>query len=138
MVQLLLVVTVALFWFEIPLRGSPLLLLFAACLFILSRLATGLLISTLSKTQQEAFLAIFLFVLPAIILSGFLYPVATMPRFFQMLTLANPPRHFLKVIQALFLKGAGFAKLWSQLVVLSVMAAALLVLATRRFRASLG
>ena len=137
-VQLLLVVVVALFWFEIPLRGSPLLLLFAAFLFILSGLATGLLISTLSKTQQEAFLAIFLFVLPAIILSGFLYPVATMPRFFQILTLANPLRHFLEVIRALFLKGAGFAELWSQLVVLSVMAAALLTLATRRFRASLG
>lgn len=121
-----------------PLHGSPLLLLFAAFLFILSGLATGLLISTLSKTQQEAFFAIFLFVLLAIILSGFLYPVDTMPRFFQMLTLANPLRHFLEVIRALFLKGAGFAEPWSQLAVLSVMAAAILALATRRFRASLG
>ena len=136
-VQLALVSVVALAWFDIPLRGAPPVLLLAAVLFILAGLATGLLISTVSETQQEAFLSMFLFLLPAIILSGFLYPVETMPRFFQVLTLANPLRHFIYVIRAVFLKGAGLRELWIQFVVLGAMAAATLAFATRRFRATL-
>ena len=137
-VQLILVTAVALLWFHIPLRGSPLVLMLAAVLFILAGLATGLLISTISETQQEAFLSMFLFLLPAIILSGFLYPVDTMPRFFQVITLANPLRHFIYVIRAVFLKGAGLRELWPQFVILAVMATAALAYATRRFRATLG
>jgi ABC-2 type transport system permease protein len=137
LVQLTLVTTVALLWFQIPLRGSPPVLLLAAVLFILAGLSLGLVISTISDTQQEAFLSMFLFLLPAIILSGFLYPVETMPRFFQWLTLANPLRHFITVIRGIFLKGAGLRELWPQFVFMAVMAAAGLVFATRRFRASL-
>ena len=138
MLQLALVTGVALLWFDVPFRGAPLVLLVAAVLFILAGLATGLLISTMSETQQEAFLSMFLFFLPAIILSGFLYPVDTMPRFFQIVTLANPLRHFIYVIRAIFLKGAGLAELWPQLLILATMAGAGLVFATRRFRAALG
>ncbi|MEQ8329742.1 MAG: ABC transporter permease [Longimicrobiales bacterium] len=137
MVQMALVTTVALLWFQIPFRGSVLALLVAAALFILAGLALGLFISTVSATQQEAFLSMFLFILPAIILSGFLYPVDTMPEVFQHLTLINPLRHFLEVVRAIFLKGAGFAELWVQFTVLLAMAVAGLVLATRRFRATL-
>jgi ABC-2 type transport system permease protein len=79
----------------------------------------------------------FLFLLPAIILSGFLYPVDTMPRFFQLLTLANPLRHFIYVIRAVFLKGAGLRDLWQQFAILTVMSGAALAYATRRFRAAL-
>ena len=136
--QLLLVTAVALLWFDVPLRGSPVVLLMAALLFILAGLALGLVISTISTTQQQAFLSMFLFLLPAIILSGFLYPVETMPPFFQVLTLANPLRHFVAVVRAIFLKGAGIAELWPEFVFLAVMAAAALAFATRRFRASLG
>ena len=136
LVQLALVTGVALLWFHIPLRGNPLVMLLAALLFILAGLAVGLVISTVSNTQQEAFLAMFLFLLPAIILSGFLYPVDTMPRFFQLLTLANPLRHFIEMVRAIFLKGAGLTELWSQFLVLGAMAVALLAYATRRFRAS--
>ena len=137
MVQLLLVTAVALLWFQIPLRGAPPVLLLAALLFILAGLAIGLLISTVSETQQQAFLTMFLFLLPAIILSGFLYPVETMPRSFQFLTLANPLRHFIDVIRAVFLKGAGLRELWIQFVVLGVMAVTTLAIATHRFRAAL-
>ena len=137
MVQLLLVTAVALLWFRIPLRGAPPVLLLAALLFILAGLAIGLLISTVSETQQQAFLSMFLFLLPAIILSGFLYPVETMPRFFQLLTLANPLRHFIHVIRAVFLKGAGLRELWIQFVVLGFMAVTTLAIATHRFRAAL-
>jgi ABC-2 type transport system permease protein len=80
----------------------------------------------------------FLFVMPAIILSGFFYPVEAMPPFFQWLTLANPLRHFLEVIRALFLKGAGLGELWPQYVALGAMAVAALAVATRKFRRSIG
>jgi ABC-2 type transport system permease protein len=137
LVQLSTVTAVALLWFDIPLRGSIGALLLAAFLFILAGLSFGLLISTISSTQQEAFLAMFLFLLPAIILSGFLYPIDTMPPVFQVLTLANPLRHFLEIVRGIFLKGAGIGALWVQFTVLAGMAAGGLWLATRRFRASL-
>lgn len=137
MIQLGLVASVALLWFDIPFRGSFLALLLGGALFILSGLSVGLLISTISKTQQEAFLSIFLLILPAVILSGFLYPVETMPTFFRWLTLANPLRHFLEIIRDLFLKGAGIADLWVQFAALAVMAAGGLALAIARFRASI-
>jgi ABC-2 type transport system permease protein len=138
MVQLASVTAVALLWFEIPLRGSPFVLLLAAVLFVLAGLSVGLLVSTVSNTQQEAFLAMFLFVLPAIILSGFLYPVETMPQIFQVLTLANPLRHFLEIVRGVFLKSSGIADLAVQFSALAAMAAAGLWLANRRFRAMLG
>lgn len=134
MVQISLITTVALLWFDVPFRGSLPVLALAAALFILAGLSLGLLISTISATQQEAFLAMFLFVLPAIILSGFLYPVETMPELFQHLTLANPLRHFLEIVRGVFLKGAGVAELRVQFAALAVMSGAGLVIATRRFR----
>ena len=135
--QLTLVTSVALLWFHVPLRGSVPVLLLAAALFILAGLSFGLLISTVSATQQEAFLAMFLFLLPAIILSGFLYPISTMPEFFQRLTLANPLRHFLEIVRGVFLKGAGLRELWVQFTVLTAMAVTGLFVATRRFRRTL-
>lgn len=137
MIQLTLVTAVALLWFDVPLRGSVALLLLAAMLFILAGLSLGLLVSTFSATQQEAFLAMFLFLLPAIILSGFLYPVDTMPEVFQQLTLVNPLRHFLEIVRGIFLKGAGVGDLWPQLLVLTGMAGAGLFVATMRFRRTL-
>jgi ABC-2 type transport system permease protein len=137
LVQMVLVTTVALLWFDIPLRGPIPDLLLAAALFILAGLSFGLFISTISETQQEAFLAMFLFLLPAIILSGFLYPIDTMPEIFQQLTLANPLRHFLEIVRGIFLRGAGIGDLWVQFTVLAGMAAAGLVVATRRFRETL-
>ncbi|MBI4408873.1 MAG: ABC transporter permease [Gemmatimonadetes bacterium] len=137
-VDLALITTVAVAWFDIPLRGSVPTLLLASAIFIVTSLGFGLLISTISRTQQEAFMAMFLFFLPAIILSGFLYPVRTMPHFFQLLTLLNPIRHFLEVVRNIFLKGAGLADLWPQLLVLTAMAALTLWLARWRFRTTLG
>jgi ABC-2 type transport system permease protein len=79
----------------------------------------------------------FLFLLPAIILSGFLYPIDTMPELFQRLTLANPLRHFLEIVRGIFLRGADVTDLWVQFVVLAAMAAAGLGVATWRFRVTL-
>ena len=136
-VLLAMVTAVALLWFEVPLRGSVPTLLFAAALFILAGLSFGLFISTISATQQEAFLSMFLFLLPAIILSGFLYPIDTMPEIFQTLTLANPLGHFLEIVRGIFLRGAGIPELWVQFTVLAGMAVLGLGVAASRFKASL-
>jgi ABC-2 type transport system permease protein len=132
-IDLALVSLAAIGWFGIPMRGSVFALLPAALLFIVAGLSVGLLISTISKTQQEAFMSMFLFVVPAIILSGFFYPVDAMPRFFQWLTLVNPVRHFLEIVRAIFLKGSGIPDLWPQYVALTLLAAAVLWLAIVRF-----
>ncbi|HWN43953.1 MAG TPA: ABC transporter permease [Thermoanaerobaculia bacterium] len=134
LVDMGLVVMVALLWFRIPFRGNPLLLILGTVLFLFSALGLGLLISSISNTQQEAFMSAFLVFLPAILLSGFMFPVSSMPRGFQALTLLNPLRHYLEIVRALFLKGAGVEALWMQLLALLGMGIGLLWLASRRFR----
>lgn len=133
-IDLLLITTVALLWFDIPFQGNPFALLLASTLYILACLGVGLLISTVSHTQQEAFMGMFLLLLPAIVLSGFMYPVRTMPLFFQQLTLLNPVRHFLEIVRGIFLKGEGVLELWPQYLALTLTAAGVLWFATRRFK----
>jgi ABC-2 type transport system permease protein len=132
-VDLVLISVVAVLWFDVPMRGFPPTLLLAALLYILAGLAVGLLISTVSRTQQEAFMTMFLFFQPAIILSGFFYPITSMPQVFQWITLLNPVRHFLEIVRAVFLKGEGLGSLWPQYLILAVMATAVLRLAMVRF-----
>jgi ABC-2 type transport system permease protein len=93
----------------------------------------GLLISTISKTQQEAFLTSFLVFMPTLLLSGFMFPVSSMPKPFQWLTLINPMRHYLEVVRGIFLKGAGIEALWPQFLTLFAMGVGLLWLAASRF-----
>ncbi len=134
-----LVVTVAaLFWFQVPLAGSFPLLLFASLLFILSSLGIGLLISTVSKTQQEAFMTSFLVFMPTILLSGLMFPISSMPALFQWLTLINPMRHYLDIVRGIFLKGAGIAPLWPQYLTLAVIGSVVLIFAASRFRKQVG
>ena len=133
LIDLALICGVAILWFGITLQGSLLTLLGAALLYILASLGIGLLISTISRTQQEAFMAMFLLLLPSIILSGFMYPVHTMPAFFQALSLLNPVRHFLEIVRGVFLKGDGLLDLWRQFAVIAAMAAVVLLAAIVRF-----
>lgn len=135
--DLAIVVTVALLWFHVPFVGSMALLIFASTLYILAALGLGLLISTVSKTQQEAFMGMFLVLMPSIILSGFMYPIRSMPMFFQRLTLLNPLRHFMEIVRAIFLKGAGAMDLWPQLSALAAFAVVLLFLSVWRFKNSI-
>jgi ABC-2 type transport system permease protein len=138
LVELTLVTTIALLWFHIPFRGNPLLLLLGSILFLFTALGTGLLISTISNTQQEAFMSGFLVFLPSLLLSGFMFPVNSMPQVFQWLTLIIPLRHYLEIVRAVFLKGAGFDDLWTQLLALFLMGVTLLWAAARRFRGESG
>jgi ABC-2 type transport system permease protein len=133
LVDLGLISTVTLLWFGVPFRGSALLLVGSAFLFILCALGLGLLISTVSKTQQEAFLSSFLIFMPTMLLSGFMFPVASMPAAFRWLTLANPLRHFLEVVRGLFLQGVGVADVLPQLAAMALIATLLLGAAARRF-----
>lgn len=138
MVQLTLVTTVALLWFGIPFRGSVLLLIGSALFYVLAGLSLGLLLSTISKTQQEAFLTIFLTLFPAIILSGFLYPVETMPAFFEAIAYLNPLRYFIRIVRAIFLKGAGPSELALELSALLLMAIVALRVGVQRFKTLIG
>lgn len=135
-IDLALITIVAVFWFDIPLRGSLFELLAAALIYIVAGLSVGLLISTVSRTQQEAFMTMFLFILPAIILSGFFYPISSMPLPFQWLTLANPVRHFLEIVRGVFLKGTGIVEMWPHYLALLAMASGGLWLAVQRFKRS--
>ena len=131
---LALITGMALAWFRIPFRGDPLLLLVATMLFVTCALANGLLVSTVSRTQQEAFLSSFLVFMPLVLLSGFMFPVASMPRIFQWLTLANPLRHFMEIVRGVFLMGVGLERLWPQHLALLALGALFLGLAGGRFR----
>ena len=134
LIQLALVTTVALLGFGIPFRGSFILLITASLCFILSGLGLGLLISTVSNTQQEAFMSMFFFLLPAIMLSGFMFAVENMPTALQYLTLMDPIRHYLIIVRGVFLRGAGWKILYPQILILFVMGVTVLWFATTRFR----
>jgi len=136
LIDLVLIASVAILWFGIPMRGSFFVLVPAALLYILAGLSFGLFISAISNTQQEAFMSMFLLFFPVVILSGFFYPISTMPKVFQWLTIANPIRHFLVVVRAIFLKGEGFVGLWPQYVLLTVIAGLALRFAIVRFRST--
>ncbi len=135
--DVLLITVVSLVWFEIPIRGSVLLLLGAAALYIMTSLGVGLLISTVSETQQQAMMSTFFFYFPAVLLSGFMFPIANMPPVIQWLTYLNPLRYFLVIIRGIFLKGVGLHILWVQMAALAVMGIITLWLASRRFHKTL-
>jgi ABC-2 type transport system permease protein len=133
LVDVLLVTLLGAFWFEVPIRGHLPLLLLSTLLFLLSTLGVGLMISTFSETQQQAMMAAFSCFLPAMLLSGFAFPIANMPEPVQWLTLVNPIRYFLVIVRSIFLKGVGIEVLWPQMLPLLVMGVVTLFLAVRRF-----
>jgi ABC-2 type transport system permease protein len=132
--DLVVVTAVALYWFQVPFRGSLWCLLLSSLLYIMSGLGLGLLISTVSATQQEAFLASFLVFQPTILLSGFMFPVSSMPEVLQIVTLINPMRHYIEIVRSIFLKGTGLVPLWDRYAALFLIGSFLLWLASTRFR----
>ncbi|HEY9070245.1 MAG TPA: ABC transporter permease [Candidatus Ozemobacteraceae bacterium] len=135
--EVILVMSVAVFWFGIPVRGSIPLLFAAAGLYMLTTLGIGLLISTVCETQQQALMSTFFFFTPAMLLSGFAFPIANMPAVIRAVTLFNPMRYFLVIIRSLFLKGTGIAVLWPQFGALALLGFTTFFLASRRFRKTL-
>ncbi len=136
--DVLLLVAVGSWVFEVPLRGSLLVGAAGVLLYLISTLGVGLLISTLSQNQQQAFLGGFIFMMPAILLSGVMTPIRGMPGWLQVITWLNPVRHFAEVMRGVLMRGAGFADLWFQLAFLAALGAGVMALAASRFRTQIG
>jgi ABC-2 type transport system permease protein len=135
LIDVLLVTAVAVFWFEVPLRGSFGLLLAMSLVYVFCTLSLGLFISTVSDTQQQAMMtATFFFLTPMIYLSGFIFPIENMPRVIQYATYVIPLRYFLVIVRGIFLKGIGLRLLWPQAAALAAWGAVVLSLAVMRSR----
>ena len=128
-----LIMVVAVFWFEIPMRGSLFLLFISTLLFLLPTLGMGLFISAISTTQQQTMMTTFFFNFPAILLSGFVFPIASMPTVVQWITYANPLRYFLVIIRAIFLKGVGVEVLWPHLTAMGILGVLIFTLSSLKF-----
>ncbi|MFZ1052437.1 MAG: ABC transporter permease [Candidatus Sulfotelmatobacter sp.] len=132
-----LIATVGTLWFRIPFRGQILVLFAGAILFLLCMLGVGLLISTVSSTQQQAMVTAFFFIMPAITFSGFGFPISTMPQWLQYLTYLSPLRYFLIVLRGTYLKGVGMEILWPQMLAMTALGISLLTIAVLRFHKAL-
>src|SRR5437773_1181278 len=132
-VDVCLVLAVAVFWFQVPLRGSVLLLFALTLVYLMTTLGLGLFVSTISSTQQQAMMTtIFFFLMPMIYLSGFVFPIENMPPAIQTITYLIPLRYFLVILRSIFLKGVGLETLWPQALALAAWGVGILALAIAR------
>ena len=128
------VLAIGSFWFGVPIRGSLLLLLALSVLALMTSLGLGLFISTVSNTQQESMLLTYFIMLPSIFLSGFMFPIAAMPRVLQYLSYVIPLTYFLVIVRGIILKGIGLELLTEQVVAMAIFGVVILMLAAARFR----
>lgn len=138
LVVVTLLIGVGTWLFDIPIRGSLALLALGTVLYLLTTLGAGLLISTMSSNQQQAFLGAFLFTIPAVLLSGLMTPILAIPGWLRPVTLVNPLRWYAEIMRGVLMRGAGLADLWLQFLVLLVIGLAILGAATLRFHRRLG
>jgi len=132
-IDVILVLVVAIYWFEVPMRGSVTLLFAMSLLYLVATLGLGLFVSTISSTQQQAMMTtVFFFMMPMVLLSGFVFPIENMPQWIQPLTYLIPLRYFLVIVRGIFQKGLGLEVLWPQAVALLAWGLAVLTLATLR------
>jgi ABC-2 type transport system permease protein len=127
------VLAIGVFWFDVPIRGSLGLLLALSVLFLLTSLGIGISISSVASTQQEAMLLTFLTLFPSIFLGGFFFPIEAMPGWLQVLTYVIPLRYMLAIIRGIILKGVGLAILYQQVIALLIFGVAIMLLAATRF-----
>ena len=138
LINVSLITLVGTLWFKVPIRGSLLLLFGSTMIYLLTSLGVGLFISTLSSTQQEAAMSMFLFFFPANLLSGFMFPIANMPKIIQYATYLNPLRYYLVILRGVFLKGVGIGILWPEIAALTVMGVCVITFSSLRFHKRLG
>ncbi len=138
LVEVWAILTVGSYLFEVPLRGSFVLITAATFLYLLTTLGMGVLISTVSRSQQQAILGGFFFLMPAILLSGFMTPIENMPSWLRPLTWLDPVRYYVAILRACLLKGAGFGDVTRELGALAVFGTALLTVSSLRFHKRLG
>jgi ABC-2 type transport system permease protein len=137
-VDVTLLVAAGTWVFGVPLRGPMSVLATGTLLYLLTTVGVGLLVSTISRTQQQGYLAAFLFVVPAVLLSGVMSPIRAMPAWLQLVTWVNPVRHYAEVMRSCALRGAGFADLAVPLGALALIGGVVFALAVARFRTRLG
>jgi len=133
-IDVLVVLMVVILWFKVPLRGSFWFLLAATLLFLLTCLGIGLLVSTVSRTQQQAQMTMFLVAMASVTFSGFVFPIRNMPEWMQTVTYAIPLRYFLVIIRSVMLKGSGFLELWPEVAALACFAVGLVGAGAAAFR----
>ncbi|MGC4114956.1 MAG: ABC transporter permease [Myxococcales bacterium] len=131
--DVLFAITIGAWLFSVPVRGSLAVIAVSGLCYLTCTLGVGLLISTVSRTQQQSFLGGFLFAMPAMLLSGAMTPIRSMPQWLQLMTYANPLRYFVEILRANMLTGAGFDLLWSRIAILAVFGLSLLTVASLRF-----
>lgn len=133
-VDMLMITTGGVLWFAVPIKGAIFFLFVATGVYVLSLLGIGLFISTISKSQQQAMMASFFFFQPAILLSGFVTTIESMPKVFQWVTYLSPLRYFLVIVRGIFLKGVGWDVLWGQVLALLGLGVAIFLLSALRFK----
>lgn len=132
---MLLILITGTLWFQIPLKGSLVLLMGTSIIYVLITVGIGLFVSTITRTQLAAMLlSLILTLMPSFLFSGFLFPIATMPYMMQLYTYFFPARYFNDISRDLFLKGVGLEYLWGNILLLVVYASVLFILASLRFR----
>ncbi len=132
-IDVVLVLAVVVYWFDVPLRGSVVLLLAGSLVYLVCTLGLGLFVSTISSTQQQAMMtSTFFFLMPMVYLSGFIFPIENMPPVIQWLTTLIPLRYFLVIVRGIFLKGVTFRVLWPQFAALAIWGLTVLSLAALR------
>lgn len=132
--DIIIVFLVATLWFKVPFRGSLILLFSLGALFLTAGLGLGVFISTISRTQRQTMLSVVFIMIPSIILSGFIFPIANMPQAIQALTYLIPIRYFLVIVRGIFLKGIGINYLWPEVWPLILFGAVILTLSILRFK----
>lgn len=133
-VNMVFILFLGLFWFGVPLKGSLGLLFALSGVFIFTSLGLGVLISTLAATQQQAMMMAQFFMVPNMLLSGFMFPIANMPAPIQYVTYLVPLRYYVEIVRRIFMKGAALPELWNQLVPLFVFGMVAVAAASLRFR----
>jgi ABC-2 type transport system permease protein len=134
LLDVMMIALIGIFWFDVPFRGNPLVLLLGTVLFLMSSVGIGLFLSTISSTQQQAQISAFFVGQPAFILSGFAFPLENMPQWLQSITYINPLRYFLIIIRGVFLKGIGLDILWPQFLALVILGGLTILLSSLRFQ----
>jgi ABC-2 type transport system permease protein len=137
LIDLILIFLVGTLWFRIPFRGNILLLAFSAVLYLINALSIGILISTISRTQQQALMVIFFYFNPSMLFSGFVFPIYNIPFLMRWIAYINPLAYFLVIVRGVFLKGVGITVLWPQLLFLALAGPILLGISVKRFHKKL-
>ena len=137
MLQVMIMTALALAVFQVPFRGSFLAMLVCTALFLMTTLGAGLFISTISQTQQQALMTFFFLFMPMFLLSGFSFPINSMPAPVQWLTYLNPIRYFMEIVRGIFLRGTGPSILWPQMAALAFFGVAIFSGSALRFRKKL-